>query len=87
MLDRQREMLSRTRQKVAENPAPAMLVVGLGMVLIAGLAAAALFLWNRRRHHTPASSPDLATSGRHEDHSRALREHGDGDGAGTVGSS
>jgi hypothetical protein len=49
MLERQRDMVVRTGRQVREHPGPALAVVGLAMLLIAGLAGVALYVWTRRR--------------------------------------
>ncbi len=50
MLERQREAAVRTGRRVAENPVPALMVIGLAMLLIAVLGwGGAYWMRSKRR--------------------------------------
>lgn len=55
MLERQREAAMRTGRRVAENPAPALMVIGLAMLLIAVLGYGGAYWFRGRRRMAGAT--------------------------------
>lgn len=56
MLERQRMAAMRAGERVRENPAPALMLVGLAMLLIAALAGGAAMYWMRQKRRGQGGS-------------------------------